>query len=120
SIVTSSKNGGVARVLRGASFVVFATMCFAVSIVAQDLAALAEKLRSGNTEDKREALFQIRNLRTEDASRIAVPALEDKYPIVRATAASSVLFLPKAEAAAALLPLLHDKDEFVRREGAYT
>ena len=46
-------------------------------------------------------------------------ALSDNEPIVRATAASSVTFLPKPEAAAALLPLLGDKDEFVRREAAY-
>jgi len=97
----------------------FATMCFAVSVFAQDLTSLAEKLRSGDTENKREVLFQVRNLRTEEASRTAVPALRDKNPMVRATAASSILFLPKAEAAAVLLPLLNDKDEFVRREAAY-
>ena len=97
-----------------AVFAVYSTVAFS-----QDLSAYAEKLRSGNIEEKREALFQLRNLRSEDASRIAVTALRDSTPIVRATAASSVIFLPKTEASAALLPLLRDKDEFVRREGAF-
>jgi HEAT repeat protein len=90
-----------------------------VSTFAQDLDRLAETLRSGNTEQKRTALMQIRSLRSEDASRIAVPALKDDEPIVRATAVSSVIFLPKPEAAADLIPLLRDRDEFVRRETAY-
>ncbi len=64
-------------------------------------------------------MAEIRNLRTEQASRLAVPALKDKDEIVRATAAASVVFLPPAEAAAALLPLLTDKMPFVRRESAY-
>ena len=38
--------------------------------------------------------------------------------MVRATAAFSVIFLPKEEAFLILLPLLSDKDEFVRREAA--
>jgi len=63
--------------------------------------------------------MELRSFRSEEASRIAVAAFRDDEPIVRATAASSVLFLPKSEAAAALLPLLNDKDEFVRREVAY-
>src|SRR4051812_47295357 len=74
----------------------------------QDIATLTERLHSGSKEDKRTALMQLRSLRSEEASRVAVSALKDKSPIVRATAASSVLFLPRAEAAAALLPLLDD------------
>ena len=54
-----------------------------------------------------------------DSSRAALPALKDAVVIVRATAARAVLFLPANEAAAALLPLLADKNEFVRRETAY-
>lgn len=63
--------------------------------------------------------MKLRSLRSEEASRVSVSALKDKEPIVRATAASSVKFLPKAEAADALLPLLKDKDDFVRREAIY-
>jgi HEAT repeat protein len=76
-------------------------------------------LSTGTTEEKREALFQIRNLRSAEASRLALPALKDSNEIVRATAAGSVIFLPAGEAATALLPLLTDKTEMVRREAAY-
>ena len=74
---------------------------------------------SGDTEQKRSALFEIRNFRNEQASRLAISALKDTDEIVRATAASSVIFLPKTEAIDALAPLLADKAEFVRREAAY-
>lgn len=76
-------------------------------------------LLSGNSEQKRTALGQIRNLRTEQASRLAVAALRDSDEMVRATAAAAVIYLPKDEAAALLLPLLDDKRPFVRREAAY-
>jgi HEAT repeat protein len=79
----------------------------------------ATKIRVGSNEEKREALFQIRNLKSEAASRVAVPALKDKNEIVRATAARSILALPGDEAAQALLPLISDRKEFVRKEGAY-
>lgn len=83
------------------------------------MAALETAIRSGTSEQKRDALFQIRNLRSAIASRSAVPALTDPDPIVRATAASSVTFLPKTEATATLTPNLNDKDAFVRKETAY-
>jgi len=54
-----------------------------------------------------------------EASRAAVTALKDPLAIVRATAAAAILSLPPEESAAYLLPLLTDKDEFVRREAAY-
>jgi HEAT repeat protein len=94
-------------------------VCFAGKVSAQNLESLAGQIQNGNVEQKREALFQIRNLETEEASRIAVAALRDKNDIVRATAAFSIIFLPKAEAAQVLLPNLQDKSEFVRRETAY-
>ena len=103
----------------------FASLCvifllFAISAAAQaDLSMLREKLDRGDTEAKREALFQVRNLRSAEASRLAVPALKDSNEIVRATAAGSVVFLPANEAAQALLPLLTDKAEMVRREAVY-
>ena len=80
---------------------------------------LKRAIQAGNTEQKRDALFQIRNLETETASRLAIPALRDSSEIVRATAAASVIFLPPDEAAQVLLPLLQDKKELVRREAAY-
>ena len=93
---------------------------FAGNVFAQpNLEALAVKIRDGKTEEKRDALLQIRNLESPEASRIALPALRDPSEIVRATAAFSVIFLPKDEAAQALSPLLQDKFELVRREAAY-
>jgi HEAT repeat protein len=89
------------------------------SFAQANLDALAEKVQNGNIEQKREALFQIRNLESAEASRIAVPALRDASEIVRATAAFSVIFLPRDEAAQALMPLLQDKFELVRREAVY-
>ena len=81
--------------------------------------ALQKKIQSGNVEEKREALKQIRNLETAEASSLAVPALRDSSEIVRATAAFSVIFLPLDEAFKVLSPLLSDKKEIVRRETAY-
>lgn len=107
----------------GQSFARLAFLCLvllsAQNIFAQDLTALSEQLRSGDTEQKRDALFQIKNLQTAAAARIAVPALNDAAEIVRATAAFAVIFLPPDEALAALAPLLQDKSELVRRETAY-
>lgn len=54
-----------------------------------------------------------------DSSRAAATALSDSSSIVRATAARAVLSLPPDEAAGLLLPLLKDRDEFVRQETAY-
>jgi HEAT repeat protein len=93
--------------------------CFAGESFAQNLEFLADKITRGNTEEKREALRQIRNLETPEASLKAVPALRDSAEIVRATAAFSVIYLPKDEAFSVLLPLLSDKKELVRREAAY-
>lgn len=92
---------------------------FAGNSYAQDLTALETAIRTGTSEQKRDALFQIRNLRSEIASRTAIPALADTDPIVRATAASSVVFLAKPEAIQSLSPLLNDKESFVRKEAAY-
>jgi HEAT repeat protein len=58
-------------------------------------------------------------LRHPDASRVAASGLSDALPIVRATAVQAVLWLPAEESAAALIPLLSDKDEFVRQETAH-
>lgn len=115
------------RVFRGYffSFSVFSFFCGSLFFLltfdatAQDLTALETAIRTGTTEQKRDALFQIRNFRSEIASRSAIPALTDTDPIVRATAASAVTFLPKPEAITALSSLLADKDAFVRKETAY-
>jgi len=89
------------------------------SFAQTNLETFAEIFKRGKTEQKREALFQIRNLESAEASRIAIPALQDKNEIIRATAAFSVIFLSPDEALQVLLPLLGDKKELVRRETAY-
>lgn len=99
--------------------IVFALNSFAQVILPNDLESLALRIDKGNAEQKRDALFQLRNFKTAEASRIALPALKDSSEIVRATAAGSVIFLPPDEAAKNLLPLLNDKKSFVRREAAY-
>ncbi len=101
----------------GLFFVILA--CSSVTAFAQSFDVLSENIKRGNDEQKRTALVQIRNFETVEASRIAVPALKDSSEIVRATAAFSVIFLPKDEAFDVLLPNLSDKKEFVRRETAY-
>ncbi len=77
------------------------------------------RLSSTEFEERRDALTTLGSMRHHAASRAAVSALKDPLPIIRATAASSILSLPGEEAASHLIPLLEDKDEFVRREAAY-
>ncbi|HXG82996.1 MAG TPA: HEAT repeat domain-containing protein [Pyrinomonadaceae bacterium] len=103
------------------ALVILCALCaFAGTAFAQsNLEFFAETIRRGNVEQKRDALFQIRNLENAAASGVAVSALTDKSEIVRATAAFSVIFLPADEAVAVLSPLLNDKKELVRREAAY-
>ena len=79
-----------------------------------------QRLSSGDEEERRDALMRLAALHRPAASRVALPALSDPSPMIRVTAAKAILSLDPAESAAALLPLLNDKDEFVRREVAYT
>jgi HEAT repeat protein len=78
-----------------------------------------ERLASTDVEERRDALMRLGNLHVAEASRAAVPLLNDPSPTIRATAAKAVLSLDPNESVAVLLPLLQDKDEFVRREAAY-
>ena len=77
------------------------------------------RLGSEDVEERRDALMRLASLRHPAASRIAVSALRDVSPTVRVAAAAAVLWLPPHESANALIPLLNDKDEFVRQEVAY-
>ena len=78
-----------------------------------------QRLSSAEIEDRREALMQLRALQRPEASRVALSALNDPAPIVRATATAAVLWLPADESVAGLMPLLSDKEEFVRQQTAY-
>ncbi len=77
------------------------------------------RLNSLEVEERRDAITRLGALHHPDASRAAVAGLRDSAAIVRATAAGAVLSQPAEERATAMLPLLNDKDEFVRQEIAY-
>ncbi|MGI8670487.1 MAG: HEAT repeat domain-containing protein, partial [Aridibacter sp.] len=98
-------------------FVFFVVNSFAQT--PEQIKYFSERINFGTEDVKRNALFDLRNYRTETASRIAISALKDSLEIVRATATHSVVFLPKNEAVQVLLPLLNEKSEFIRRETAY-
>ena len=78
-----------------------------------------QRLTSSNEEERRDAVMRLGTMRLAAASRAALPALNDASPIIRATATKALLSLDREESTSALLPLLEDKDEFVRRETAY-
>ncbi len=101
--------------------IIFAAfLCLALSTIAsaQDAKTFAEAIRGGTSEQQRDALFELKKIATADASAIALPALKSSDELVRATAASAVIWLPANEAVNALLPLLDDESEFVRREAS--
>src|ERR1051325_2271683 len=77
------------------------------------------RLSSSEQEERGDAVMRLGWMKRPETSRAAATALSDSSAIVRATAARAVLSLPSEEAAAALLPLLQDRDEFVRQETAY-
>lgn len=77
------------------------------------------RLNSSETEERRDAVMRLGWMKRAESSRVAAIALGDSSAIVRATAARAVLSLSPDEAAALLLPLLQDRDEFVRQETAY-
>ena len=79
-----------------------------------------QRLGSLEVEDRRDALMRLANLKRPEASRAAAAAaLNDASPTVRVAACHAVISLPTSEAATLLIPLLKDKDEFVRREVAF-
>jgi HEAT repeat protein len=78
-----------------------------------------QRLSSADQEERRDALMRLGTMRLEVASRAALPALKDPSPIIRATAAKAILSIGGDASASVLIPLLSDKDEFVRRETAY-
>jgi HEAT repeat protein len=78
-----------------------------------------QRLSASDPEERRDAVMKLGAMRRASASRQAVVGLTDASPIVRAVATKAILSLPPEESVAALLPLVSDKDEFVRREVAY-
>src|SRR6266852_9835059 len=78
-----------------------------------------QRLSSPDIEERRDALMRLGNMKRPDASRVAAAGLNDPEVQVSAAAAHAVVFLPPAEAAGLILPLLQDRAEFIRREAAY-
>lgn len=117
--------GRVKKSLANSVFVLFAGLVIASGLltvsaqIAGDESRYASVFSNGTSEEKRTALFEIRNAKSPELSRIAVAALRDADDIVRATAAFSVIALPTEEAERSLLPNLTDRAEIVRRETAY-
>ncbi len=93
-------------------------LCFPV-LAQNAIQQQQQRLNSSDVEDRRDAVMRLGSMRLEAASRAVIPALQDAAPIVRATAAKAILSLGSETSVAHLLPLLNDKDEFVRRETAY-
>lgn len=77
------------------------------------------RLSSADVEERRDAVMRLGAMGRPEGSRAAAAALADSSAVVRATAARAVLSLGAGEAATLILPLLRDRDEFVRREAAY-
>jgi HEAT repeat protein len=91
----------------------------ALTPVQREIEKQRTRLASSDAEERRDAVTRLGAMQRPDASRAAAQSLADAAPIIRATAARAVLSLPPEEAARLLLPLLQDKQEFVRREAAY-
>jgi HEAT repeat protein len=77
------------------------------------------RLSSSETEERRDAVMRLGSMKRPESSRAAATGLRDSAAIVRASSARAVLSLPPDEAAALLIPLLQDRDEFVRQETSY-
>jgi HEAT repeat protein len=122
------------RFARRGSLFLFTLCCLFVLVNAAQLRARAQsdltplqheirvqtaRLSSADVEERRDAVTRLGALARPEGSRAAASALADPSPIVRATAARAVLSLGAGEAASLILPLLRDRDEFVRREAAY-
>src|SRR5437762_788914 len=77
------------------------------------------RLTSADADEHRDALIKLNLMRRPEASRAAAASLNDAEPSVRVAAAHALTSAPSSDAANALIPLLQDKLEFVRREVAY-
>jgi len=78
-----------------------------------------QRLSSSDQEERRDAVMKLGGMRLAAASEATLPALKDPSLMVRAAAAKAILSIGDDESVAALIPLLNDKVEFVRRETAY-
>jgi HEAT repeat protein len=115
-----------ARIARGLALLSILALPSSFAFAQSELTPLQHEIRvqtarlsSTDAEERRDAVVRLGAMSRPEGSRAAAAALGDAAPIVRATAARAVLALPSGEAATLILPLLSDRDEFVRREAAY-
>ena len=101
------------------SFVVVAQDTRNLTPVEIEIAKQQQRLSSGSDEERRDAVMRLGGMRVPAASRAALPGLKDPSPTVRASTAKAIHWMGEEERVSALLPLLNDKNEFVRREAAY-
>ena len=100
-------------------FVAFAQDSRNLTPTQHEIQKQQQRLSSSDVEERRDAVMKLGTMRLASASRAVLPALQDSAAIVRATAAKSILSIGSEDSVPHLLPLLNDKDEFVRREAAY-
>ena len=62
-----------------------------------------QRLNSSDVEERRDAIMRLGSMRLAAASRVALPALTDAEPIVRATAAKAILSIGAEESVSSLL-----------------
>ena len=86
---------------------------------AREIEKQRQRLNSVEEEERRDAVMRLGAMHLPAASRVCLSALADAAPMIRAVAAKAILSLGPEESSRALIPLLNDKDEFVRRETAY-
>jgi len=91
----------------------------ALTPVQNQLEKERQRLNSADAEERRDALMHLGAMHTVAASRACLVGLTDAAPMNRAVAAESILSLSTEESVPALLALLNDKDEFVRREAVH-
>ena len=91
-----------------------------VSGISAQNSSIAENIKNGSIDEKREALYQIKLLKSAEFSLLAALALKDANEIVRATAAGAIIYLPEEEALKYLQPQLKYKSLLVKKETLYS
>src|SRR5437764_6282259 len=109
----------VACMLSAASVASFAHAKESQTPLQRQIEVQKNRLTSADAEERRDALMKLNLMRRPEASRAAAASLNDAEPSVRVAAAHALTSTPSGDAANALIPLLQDKLEFVRREVAY-
>src|ERR1041384_4524167 len=109
----------LACMISAVNIAVFADSKESQTPLQRQIEAQKNRLTSADAEERRDALMKLNLMRRPEASRAAVASLNDAEPGVRVAAAHALASAPSSGAAKALMPLLQDKLEFVRREVAY-